>query len=136
VLLPDAALPPSSDSFGEPPVDVSALYQPSTAWTVVGLGQEERVRPRDGLVIPTIAVSFTVPPFPGVFTIRIDNYAFTHADVREYMDERAYLIRSLYALPERLPDYAAASGSEAVAIADLEAAAEDAALAALGGVVG
>jgi hypothetical protein len=135
VPLPDAALPPSSSSFGTPPVDVSALYEPSTAWTVVGLGQEERVRPRDGLVIPTIAVSFTVPPHPGVFTIRIDNYAFTHADVTVYMDERAYLIRSLYALPERLPDYATASGSEQVSLADLEAAAEDAAqAAALGGV--
>lgn len=132
MLLPDAALPPSSTEFGVPAVDVSALYQPTTAYTVVGLAQEERVRPRDGLVIPTIAVSFVVPPHPGAFTIRIDNYAFTHADPLEYMNERAYLIRSLYALPTVVPPYDQVTGSQATTLADLQAAAEAAALAAIG----
>jgi hypothetical protein len=135
VLLPDAAQAPDIETFGAPPVDVTPLYETSTAWRTVGLSQEERVRPRDGLVIPTVAVSFVVPPFAGIYTIRIDNYAFTHADVREYMDERAYLIRGLWALPEQLPAFQPAMSSTQVVTADLEAAAEAAALASLQGLV-
>jgi hypothetical protein len=103
MLLPDSALPPESQTFGEPPVDVSALYQPTDDYVVVALAQTERIRPRDGLVIPTVEVSFRVPGLPGIFTIHIDNYAFTHADVLAYMRDRGWLIRSLYALPATIP---------------------------------
>jgi hypothetical protein len=92
-------------TFGDPPVDVGALYLPTTAYIVKSLSQSERIRPRDQKVIPTVEVTFVVPGFAGVFTIRIDNYAFTHVDVLEYMRERSYLIRALYALPERSPPY-------------------------------
>lgn len=131
----DAAQAPDSSTFGAPPVDVSPLYDSSTAWRTVGLAQEERIRPRDGLVIPTVAVTFSVPPLPGLYTIRIDNYAFTHADVRGYMDERAYLIRGLWALPDQLPAFEPAMSSTQVVTAGLEAAAEAAALASLQGLV-
>lgn len=131
----DAAQAPESTTFGAPPVDVTPLYDSSTAWRTVGLSQEERVRPRDGLVIPTIAVSFIVPPLRGYYTIRIDNYAFTHADVRGYMDERAYLIRGLWALPDQLPPFVPAMSSTQVVTTALEAAAEAAALASLQGLV-
>lgn len=92
-------------TFGDPPVDVGPLYVPTTAYVVLALSQSERIRPRDGKVVPTIEVSFKVPGKAGVFTIRIDNYAFTHVDVLEYMRERSYLIRALYALPARSPPY-------------------------------
>jgi hypothetical protein len=105
VSAADRFAPAGAATYGEPPVDVTALYEPTTAYQVIGLSQETRIRPRDQKLIPTIAVSLTVPPFPGVFVIRIDNYAFTHADPIAYLNERAYLIRSLYALPERLPPY-------------------------------
>jgi hypothetical protein len=105
VSAADRFAPAGAATYGEPPVDVTALYEPTTAYQVIGLSQETRIRPRDQKLIPTIAVSLTVPPFPGVFIIRIDNYAFTHADPIAYLNERAYLIRSLYALPERLPPY-------------------------------
>lgn len=99
-------------TFGDPPVDVGELYVPTTNYQVLGLAQTDRIRPRDGLVIPTIEVSFKVPGLPGVFTIRIDNYAFFHADPLEYMRERSYLIRALYALPSKSPPYVdAAAGA-------------------------
>jgi hypothetical protein len=119
-------------TFGEPPVDVSELYVPSLEYVVRGLSQEERVRPRDGLVIPTIAVSFTVPGHPGTFTIRIDNYAFTHVDVLPYIRARAWLIRGLYALPGKLPPFHELVPESVTTVTSaLEAAAERAALALL-----
>jgi hypothetical protein len=112
----------SSKEYGTPPVDVTALYQPTSAYVVRSLSQETRIRPRDGLLIPTIAVLFSVPGLPGNFTIRIDNYAFTHADPLEYMQERSYLIRSLYALPERLPPYVPLGGYATGVILTLDSA--------------
>jgi hypothetical protein len=93
-------------TFGDPPVDVGELYLPTTAYIVKSLSQSERIRPTDQKVVPTIEVTFVVPGLAGVFTIRIDNYAFTHVDVLEYMRQRSYLIRSLYALPAVSPPYA------------------------------
>jgi hypothetical protein len=93
-------------TFGDPPVDVGELYLPTTAYIVKALSQSERIRPTDQKVVPTIEVTFVVPGKAGVFTIRIDNYAFTHVDVLEYMRERSYLIRALYALPAVSPPYA------------------------------
>jgi hypothetical protein len=84
--------------YGEPPVDVTPLYVPTLDYVVLGLSQEDRIRPRDKLVIPTVAVSFGVPGLPGVFSIRIDNYAFTHADVLGYIRERVAVIRGLYSV--------------------------------------
>jgi hypothetical protein len=97
--------PPHIRYFGEPQVDVGELYVPTPDYVVLSLAQIERIRPRDSLVIPTVEVSFRVPGLPGIFTIRIDNYAFTHADVLAYMRERSWLIRALYALPAKLPAY-------------------------------
>src|SRR5712691_5058606 len=90
-------------TFGAPPVDVTALYVPTTNYQVISLSQSERIRPTDQKVVPTVEVSFRVPGLAGVFTIRIDNYAFFHVDVLAYMRERAYLIRALYALPAVSP---------------------------------
>lgn len=101
----EQAFLPDTTAFGEPPVDVTALYQHTAAYVVTALDQEMRIRPRDGKLIPTVAVSFGVPGLPGTFTIRIDNYAFTHADPIAYMYERSYVIRGLYALPETLPPF-------------------------------
>ena len=92
-------------TFGDPPVDVAALYVPTADYIVLALSQSERIRPTDQKVVPTVEVSFRVPGLAGVFTIRIDNYAFFHVDVLAYMRERAYLIRALYALPTTLPPY-------------------------------
>jgi hypothetical protein len=131
----DDSPPPDAQFFGAPQVDVSALYEDQTAYRVISLAQSERIRPRDSLVIPCITVSFAVPPFAGVFTINIDNYAFTHADVTQYMEQRAYLIRGLYALPGQLPAYVPPQTAQQTVIADLEAAAEAAALASIGGFV-
>jgi hypothetical protein len=102
--------PPAVEKFGYPAVDASTLYVPTDAYVVLTLAQEDRIRPSDQKLVPTIAVSFAVPGLPGVFTIRIDNYAFTHANVLEYMQERSWLIRSLYALPARLPDFVPLGG--------------------------
>jgi hypothetical protein len=44
-----------------------------------------------------------VPGYPGVFTLHIDNYAFTHADPLRDLRGRSDKIRRLYALPEVLP---------------------------------
>jgi hypothetical protein len=96
---------PESNLFGQPPVDVTALYVPTLNYVVTGLQQTDRIRPRDGKLIPTIQVAFQVPGSPGNFTILIDNYAFTYANPLEYMNERSYLIRSLYSLPAVLPPY-------------------------------
>jgi hypothetical protein len=92
-------------TFGDPPVDVGDLYVPTPDYVVLALSQSERIRPRDQRIVPTIEVSFRVPGLAGVFTIRIDNYAFTHADVLGYMRQRSYLIHGLYALPAQLPPY-------------------------------
>lgn len=101
----DRFTPPASEAYGFPPVNVAPLYVPTVDYVVVSLAQEDRIRPSDGKLVPTIAVMFSVPGLPGQFTIRIDNYAFTHADPVAYLHERAYLIRSLYALPNVLPPY-------------------------------
>lgn len=125
MLVPDAAaFIPETTSFGEPPVDVTALYVPTAAYVVTALDQEMRIRPRDGKLIPTVAVSFTVPGLPGTFTIRIDNYAFEHADPIQYMYERSYLIRGLYAIPDTLPpfDYGAQIGTKPIVTLDSAAA--------------
>jgi hypothetical protein len=79
-------------------VDVTDLYQPTTDYVVLGLSQEDRIRPRDQLVIPTIAVTFTVPGLAGTHELRIDNYAFGVADVLGYLRERTAALRALYAL--------------------------------------
>lgn len=105
MVAADEFIPASLQTFGEPPVDVAELYVPTPDYVVRALAQSERIRPRDQLVIPTVEVSFTVPGFAGLFIIRIDNYAFTHADPLAYMRERSYLIRALYALPQQLPPY-------------------------------
>jgi hypothetical protein len=101
----DDYAPGPLQTFGDPEVDVGPLYVPTTNYIVKALSQSERIRPRDQKVIPTIEVSFVVPGLAGVWTIRIDNYAFTHVDVLAYMRERAYLIRALYALPTVSPPY-------------------------------
>src|SRR6266540_7544351 len=98
----DEFVPAPGRLFGSPEVDVGPLYVPTADYQVLGLAQEQRLPP-DGRVIPDITVSFLVPGLPGVFTRRIDNYAFTHADVLAYMQERSALIRALYALPGDVP---------------------------------
>src|SRR5213076_3549618 len=105
----DAFLPEQT-LFGTPPVDVTALYEPTFDYVVTALLQTDRIRPRDGKLIPTIQVSFQVPGLPSSHTILIDNYAFTHANPLEYMQRRAYVIRGLYALPELLPPYVPLGG--------------------------
>jgi hypothetical protein len=90
--------------FGDPEVDVGPLYVPTEDYQVQGVSQQIRYPP-DGRAIPTIEVDFVVPGYPGRHIRLIDNYAFTHANVLDYMAERAYLIRELYALPGRLPPY-------------------------------
>jgi hypothetical protein len=122
-----AYVPLGIQTFGEPPVEIGPLYVPTHDYQVVDLAQQERIRPRDEKVIPTVEVSFRVPGLPGVFTIRIDNYAFRHVDVLEYLRERSHLIRSLYALPAKLPPYQQTSEADAAVLADLQAAAEAAA---------
>lgn len=94
--------PPAVHAFGTPPVDVGPLYVPTPAYLVIALEQTDRRR-RDGKIVPTIAVSFTVPGLHGVFVIHIDNYAFTHADPLRDLRGRAWKIRRLYALPDVLP---------------------------------
>jgi hypothetical protein len=96
---------PDTTRFGTPPVDVTELYVPTSEYVVTSLDQESRIRPRDGRMIPVVTVSFSVPGLPGTFTIKIDNYAFAHADPLLYMRQRSWVIRSLYALPERLPPF-------------------------------
>ena len=59
--------------------------------------------PTDGRAIPTLETSFEVPGVPGLHTILIDNYAFTHADVLGYMRGRAHRLRRIMALPAELP---------------------------------
>jgi hypothetical protein len=123
-------VPAGATIFGVPPVDVTQLYVPTPAYVVRGLGQEERRRPSDGAIVPTIRVTFTVPGLAGVFSILIDNYAFVYADPLFYMRERSYVIHGLYALPDQLPPYEDfAPGDTGVPAALLDAA-EDAAAAA------
>lgn len=110
--------------FGVPPVDVTALYQPTPAYAVLGLTQSERRRPRDGLIIPTIIVSFRVPGLPGTQTIQIDNYAFTYADPLAYMRERSYMLWAMYQLPEQVPAYSEVAPDDAGTLALLNEAAE------------
>jgi hypothetical protein len=124
VLLPDSArFLPEPTQFGEPPVDVTALYVPTPEYVVTSLDQDYRIRPTDGHLVPTVVVSFVVPGLPGNFTIRIDNYAFTHADPLEYMRERSWMLRGMYAIPETLPSWADVSGLSVQAGTTLEAAA-------------
>ena len=75
--------------FGEPEVDVGPLYVPTENYRVLSVSQQMRYPP-DGRVIPDIEVDFVVPDLPGRHIRLIDNYAFTHANVLNYMEERAY----------------------------------------------
>jgi hypothetical protein len=127
-------VPAGATMAGTPPVNVTALYQPTPAYVVLGLTQSDRRRPRDGKIIPTLIVSFRVPGLPGTHTIQIDNYAFLHADVLAYMRERSYLLWSLYALPTVLPPYSEVAPDDVGVIADLNAAAEADAAGELAGV--
>jgi hypothetical protein len=134
--MADADFVPSGAAiFGTPPVDVTQLYVPTPAYVVRSLSQEERRRPTDGAIVPTIRVTFTVPGLSGVFSIIIDNYAFTHADPLFYMRERSYVIHGLYALPAQLPPYEEYAPGDTGVTQTLLDAAEDATLAALGGVL-
>ena len=127
-------VPAGARLFGVPPVDVTALYQPTPAYVVLGLTQTDRRRPRDGLIIPTIVVSFRVPGLPGTQTIQIDNYAFTYADPLAYMRERSYMLWAMYALPEQVPPYSDVAPDDVGVLADLNAAAEADAAGMLAGV--
>ncbi len=95
-------LPAPGSAFGDPEVDVGPLYVPTADYVVKGVMQTERFPP-DGRVIPTIETIFAVPGVPGSFTLWIDNYAFTHADVLGYLRGRSAKIRRLYALPDVFP---------------------------------
>jgi hypothetical protein len=95
-------VPAQGELYGDPPVDVDTLYIPTEDYQVMSLNQTVR-EPRDGRVINTIEVSFVVPGVPGIHSILIDNYAFTHADVLSYMRGRAARLRRIMALPEQLP---------------------------------
>jgi hypothetical protein len=99
------AIRPEATIYGTPPVDVTAIYEPTAAYEVTALMQTDRIRPRDGKLVPTIQVAFRIPGLPSSHTILIDNYAFTHADPVAYLYERSYLIRGLYAVPEMLPPF-------------------------------
>lgn len=110
MAVADEVFRPDSTLYGTPPVDVAPIYKPTGEYVVTGLMQTDRIRPRDGKLIPTIQVSFQVPGSPGNFTILIDNYAFTHVDVLEYMRARSYTIRQLYAIPDQLPPYVPLGG--------------------------
>lgn len=71
---------------------------------MLGIRQTER-HPPDGRTIPTMETVFAVPGVPGRFTLLIDNYAFSHADVLGYLRGRSAKVRRLMALPAVLePD--------------------------------
>jgi hypothetical protein len=108
--------------FGTPPVDVSKLYEPTLDYVVTALLQTDRIRPRDGKLIPAVQVSFQIPGLPSSHTILIDNYAFTHANPLDYMQERAWLIRGLYAIPETLPPFVPLGGFATGVILTLDSA--------------
>lgn len=97
MALAEGLAPVEAQTFGEPPIDVSPLYEPSADWKVLGLAQNTRFPP-DGRVIPDIDITFIVPGLPGTFLLRVDNYAFNHVDVLVYLRERVELIRALYEL--------------------------------------
>jgi hypothetical protein len=103
-------IPPDPTNYGDPPVDVGPLYIPTDFYEVQAIMQTQRY-PSDGRIINTLDVSFLVAGVPGNHNILIDNYAFTHADVLEYLYERSYLLQSVMALPTVLPpfDYGAVS---------------------------
>src|SRR5947199_5656043 len=88
-------VPPGAEVYGEPPVDVSSLYVPTDTYEVQSVNQTIR-EPGDGRQIPTIEVGFTRPGDPGLHSILIDNYAFTHADVLGYMRGRSARIGRIY----------------------------------------
>lgn len=98
----DDYTPAAGRMYGDPEVDVGPLYVPTEDYVVLGVMQTERFPP-DGRVIPTIETTFVVPGVPGTFTLWIDNYAFTHADVLGYLRGRSAKVRRLYALPEVTP---------------------------------
>jgi hypothetical protein len=83
--------------FGDPPVDVGPLYVPTEDYAVHSVFQAQRFPP-DGRIIPDITIGFTVPGLAGSYTIRVDNYAFTHADVLGYLRQRADQLRAIYDL--------------------------------------
>jgi hypothetical protein len=98
----DDANPTAGVLFGDPPVDVSDLWEPTPDYVVLGLAQNQRY-PRDGRTIPTVDVTYRVPGYPGEFLLRIDNYAFLHADPLLDMRVASDRIRALYALPGEPP---------------------------------
>jgi hypothetical protein len=98
VAVADAYTTEATREFGTPPVDVAALYVPTLDYVVTAMFQTSRIRPRDGLDIPTIEVHYLIPGLPGDHYIRIDNYAFSHADVLAYMTARVAQIRAIFAL--------------------------------------
>ena len=83
-------------------MDVGPLYQLTDDYQVMSVNQTVR-EPADGRQIATIEVSFVVPGVPGLHSILIDNYAFTHADVLGYMRGRAYRLKRIMGLPADLP---------------------------------
>lgn len=97
MALADDYAPGPLRFFGDPAVDVGPLYVPTEDYVVLSLVQDQRMPP-DGRVIPDIDITFRIPGLPGVFVLRVDNYAFTHVDVLDYMIARVDLIRDLYAL--------------------------------------
>lgn len=102
VAEPDDFLPAPGRLFGDPQVDVGPLYVPTEKYVLLGVEQTQRIPP-DGRIIPTILCTFTIPGYPGVYTLHIDNYAFEHADPLRDLRGRSDKIRRLYALPEVLP---------------------------------
>lgn len=101
MALADDYSPAPGRLYGTPQVDVGPLYVPTLDYAVLGVRQTERFPP-DGRRIPTIETTFAVPGVPGTFTLMIDNYAFSHADVLGYLRGRSWRIRRLMALPADL----------------------------------
>jgi hypothetical protein len=112
-------VPPEAERYGDPPVDVSILYLPTAEYEVQSVNQTVRYD-RTGRAIQTIEVDFQIVGLPGLYSILIDNYAFTHADVLEYIRHRVYTVRELFALPERLPPYVAVGGIVTAPIVTLD----------------
>lgn len=102
MALDDDYAPAPGRLYGTPQVDVGPLYVPTLEYAVLGVRQTERYPP-DGRRIPSIETTFAVPGVRGTFTLMIDNYAFSHADVLGYLRGRSARIRRLMALPASTP---------------------------------
>lgn len=112
-------VPPEAEHYGDPAVDVSTLYLPTEEYEVQSVNQTTRYD-RTGRAIQTIEVGFQIVGLPGLYSILIDNYAFDHADPLEYIRQRVYKVRELWALPERLPPYVAVGGIVTAPIVTLD----------------